>query len=137
VTRAAAIAVLLLLLPTAALADSIALNIASHHYIAGDYNGRNLGVGYEHDLGSGWVTTAGVYKNSFDVMTVYAGGAWRYQVLPGIRVGAAAIAMTGYGDHIPVPFMAAPLLEIGPHALRVRAMVVPGQVATLQAVIGF
>jgi len=133
--RAAALAALLL--PTAALADSLALNLASHHYVVGNFNEHNWGVGYEHDLGNGWVATVGAYKNSFDVMTAYAGGAWRYELLPGVRVGAAAIAMTGYGDHIPVPFMAAPLLEIGPHALRVRAMVVPGQVATLQAVIGF
>lgn len=89
----------------------LVITAASYHENrARGYNERNPGVGVEHPLGENVRAIGGMYRNSHDRDTLYAGAQWTPIKAGGFAFGGAAIAATGYEDGRAVLF-AAPLLS--------------------------
>lgn len=117
--------------------QQLVLNLASQHHVAGDYNERNWGLGYEHDLAPGVLGAVGAYRNSFGDTSFYVGAGVRTGLNAYVRVGAFAVLVSGYADKLEYPVIAAPMVELGPRWAFLRVGHVPGTVTTLQAVYRF
>jgi hypothetical protein len=74
-------------------------SVASHHYGDGsdkDYEQRNLGIGCEIEISAKTRAVAGVYRNSLRIDSTYVGFVhtpWKFGL---VRLGAAAILVSGY-----------------------------------------
>lgn len=111
-------------------ADDLEIIITSRHkhatytYIDGEhiFNEDNLGIGYVHDSG----LTGGVFRNSYDVTSVYAG---YYAETSGccLNVGIIGGLATGYEiltDQAVTP-MVMPYMLLGPDAFKLKIGVLP------------
>ena len=81
-----------------------------------EWNERNLGIGVDHDITHNVSALAGVFVNSFHILTYYAGFDLHTSRAKPIQVGVSVGPLKGYEDTImPVKFMAQPNLvaEIG------------------------
>ena len=61
-----------------------------------DWNEFNPGLGFERDLSERWIFSAGVYRNSFARMTVFAGARWQPLTLGPGKFGVMAALASGY-----------------------------------------
>jgi hypothetical protein len=59
-------------------------------------NGLNYGIGAELGLNPSWSLAAGVYQNSFDATSYYAGGIWRLWSIDRWHLGMMLGAANGY-----------------------------------------
>jgi hypothetical protein len=59
-------------------------------------NGLNYGIGAEVGLNPSWSLAAGVYHNSFDATSFYAGGIWRFWSSDRWHLGMMLGAANGY-----------------------------------------
>jgi hypothetical protein len=59
-------------------------------------NGLNYGIGAELGLNPNWSLAAGVYHNSFDATSYYAGGIWRFWSIDRWHLGMMLGAANGY-----------------------------------------
>ena len=89
-------------------------SITSKHFGTKDeYNESNYGFGIEYPHTRNWYSMGGVYRNSEDSASVYAGvgymigGKW-------VKVGIEAGAVTGY-DKAPVLPLVVPTLRLADH----------------------
>lgn len=89
-TLAAALVLMAAATPCA-MAGTIGLHIGSRHIPAKNYNNANLGIYYRTD--AGW--TAGIYRNSLDRTSVYAGYTWKFGMLD-----VTTALVTGYFNDV-------------------------------------
>lgn len=86
--------------------------VASHHLDDSrprDYEQRNWGLGVEHCLGKALGMDAravsGIYRNSNRINSVYVGGSFQVLALGPLKLGIAAVAVSGYEvEPIPAAF---------------------------------
>jgi hypothetical protein len=67
-----------------------------HFRHADKRNAANIGIGLEVDLGSDWTIAGGIYNNSFNDTSVYAGGIRQFWVRESWRLGLMLGAVNGY-----------------------------------------
>lgn len=97
---------LLALLTTQAIADSVVFTVASKH-TQGKYNEFNPGIGFEKQLNERWTLAGGYYRNSNYQDSFYAGVIYSRFRLGDVRIGTSLGVVTGYGKPLP---MVAPML---------------------------
>jgi len=104
-------------------ADSLELIFGSKHYVQGEFNESNPGIGYNSDKGY----AVGVYKNSYSNTSVYLGRViekhWKY-----VSLGAVIGVTTGYEEqsgHIVLP-MGQTYILAGPKFAQAKLGVMPG-----------
>lgn len=98
---AALIVVGVLLVWQDARADKLLLHGGSKHYgdtQGYDFNESNSGVGYQHDITPQFAVIGGVYDNSYNRTSVYAGAAVTTNPRRTFSVGLQGGIVTGYDD---------------------------------------
>jgi hypothetical protein len=74
-------------------------SIASHHYGPGsskNYEQRNYGLGCERQISEKVRLVGGFYRNSLRIDSTYVGAVWTPWRLGPVRLGTAAILVSGY-----------------------------------------
>ena len=77
----------------------IVASVASHHFDDArprDYEQRNWGLGFEHELTRTVRATAGFYRNSIRNESLYVGAVWAPISFGVARLGLAAELVSGY-----------------------------------------
>lgn len=91
------------------------VTVGSRHFDRGaDFNERNLGIGVEVVKSENGRLVGGVYRNSIDRTSAYAGYTWAPEILPGARLGMVGGVVTGYRLS-PAPMLAPVLMLEGKH----------------------
>lgn len=86
-----AAALVLMVATPCVMAGTIGLHIGSRHIPEKNYNNANPGIYYRTD--AGW--TAGIYRNSLDRTSVYAGYTWKFGMLD-----VTTALVTGYFNDV-------------------------------------
>lgn len=102
--------------------DMIVMGVSKH---AGDgvFNEVNPGVGIWIDLDNKNAIISGVYNNSYNRTTVYAGGSRHIATWGPVQVRADFGLATGYQDNV-IP-MLLPVVELHTGVVVTRAMIIP------------
>lgn len=138
-TTITAIAAFLLGLSLAITVNSFAqvwatATVTSYHFDrSADFNEKNPGLGLEVQHGPGRIV-GGIYRNSIDRTSVYAGYAWAPQIAAGVRAGAVGGVVTGYRIS-PVPLIA-PVLMLEGRKAGVNFIFVPDVLKEAPGMVG-
>ena len=80
------------------------LHLTSYHFDDDGYEEDNYGLGISYNFRESWSVTGGVFNNSYDHTSVYAGIAYRYNLCVSeefvCSVGAIGGVVTGYEGYI-------------------------------------
>ena len=123
----------LALSPGLAAADTWAVaTVCSHHFTDEKFNQHNYGIGFEIPTRVDRLAIiGGVYDNSMERASAYAGIAWTPIKLGAVHLGLQAGGFTGYGPKVTPALLPTAQLEVGRVGLNLTF------VPTLPAVLGF
>ncbi|MFK7815746.1 MAG: hypothetical protein AB8B92_05370 [Gammaproteobacteria bacterium] len=96
----------LLFICGAAMAENfeVELHLTSHHFDDDGYEEDNYGLGLSYFFKERWSATGGIFNNSYDDTSIYAGVAYTYNLCASGKffctIGAIGGLVTGYEDNI-------------------------------------
>ncbi len=80
------------------------LHLTSHHFDDDGFEEDNYGLGLSYFFKERWSATGGIFNNSYDDTSIYAGVAYTYDLCVSdtfsCTVGALGGLVTGYADNI-------------------------------------
>lgn len=108
------------------------LACCSYHFERHGQNQTNPGVGFEHVTSERWRLVGGVYDNSSNATSFYAGGVYTAWRAGAVSLGATLGLATGYGN-TPLPILG-PSVSLEGERFGLNLLIVPsaGGVAALQ-----
>lgn len=82
----------------------VELHLTSYHFDDDGYEEDNYGVGLSYFFKERWSATGGIFNNSYDDTSIYAGVAYSYDLCASdeflCTIGAFGGLVTGYEDNI-------------------------------------